>query len=217
MPRRRTPESDECAHITIRCNNKSFFFDLEHCWEDISAWVDSLPYIFDVALHHVVVMSNHMHLLVTPKKNNFGEAMSYFLTNLSKYLNYSHKRINHIFGSRYYPVIINKERHLINVIRYLYQNPQRAGISKTLYDYPYSSLGFYVGTNNPRLRLEPDLYTRALFARGLEGRDEWIEQVSMSLPQDDLHIMRRSLGKASFTFNREQLKNIDVLSTTLVL
>ena len=81
--------------------------------------------------------------------------MQYFLTNLSKYLNYELKHKNHIFGDRYYPTIIRNKKHLINVIRYIYQNPIRANICYNVEDYKYSSLGFYSGLFNHGIQIDP--------------------------------------------------------------
>ena len=115
----------QTAHVTLRCNNKEPLLGIDQNFEQIVSWVNCLPLFFSVSIHHVLLMSNHIHLLVTPQKDNMGDAMSYFLTNLSKFLNFSNQRKNHIFGNRNKPTIIKNKEHLINVIRYIYQNPVR--------------------------------------------------------------------------------------------
>ena len=117
MTRRKTPKKNQTSHITIRCNNKEYLFDLENNYSTFVSYFNAFPLIYNVQIHHVMFMSNHIHLLVTPTEDNLGKAMSYVLTQLSKYLNGKNQRINHIFGNRYFPSIIEDNKYLKNVIR----------------------------------------------------------------------------------------------------
>jgi len=217
MPRRKAPEIGEITHVTVRCNNGEFFFDLENQFDSITSWINCLPAFFDISIHHVLFMSNHIHLLITPQSELIGNAFSYLLTNLSKYLNHSNQRSNHIFGNRYAPTVIKDERHLANVIRYIYQNPVRAGILQSPFDYPYSSLGFYVGTTNPMIFLKPDPTTTAMFKSGLDGRHNWITAISNDLDDNDTELMRQCLSRSMFQFSQKQLQRISKKGSSLVI
>lgn len=206
MSRKFTPNAGDTTHITIRCNNKEFLFNLAQNFTAMTSWLDCMPLFFNVRLHHVVFMTNHIHLLATPQENNLGQAMSYFLTNLSKYLNFSGNRTNHIFGNRYYPTIISNECHLINVIRYIYQNPVRAGIVNSIDKYPYSSLNFYLKGEFRGIVLEPDSFTKKMFDFGIPGLSSWSEHVGVALNQCDLSMMKKSLKRRIFRFSTEQYK-----------
>ncbi len=208
MARRPTPKANETAHLTVRCINEEFFFRLKYNLSPIVSWLNCLPYFYNVTIHHALIMSNHFHMLVTPKENNLGEAMSYCLTNLSKYLNYFHKRKNHVFVNHYGPTIINNEKHLINVIRYIYQNPVRANMVNKVIKYPYSTLGQYLGGSNLGLKIEPDEYTFQLFQEGFVGRDIWLQDINRLYTENDIVILRKALRKKEFRFTREQLKSI---------
>ena len=177
----------------------------------------SLTLFFNVIIHHFVVLSNHIYLLLTPSENNLGQAMSYMLTNMSKFLNFKNNTINHIFGNRYKPTIIKNEKHLINVIKYIYQNPVKAGLSETIFDYEYSSLGFYLGKYNVGIKLEPDPYTKDLFDLGLKGRDLWIKNISNIMGIDDSAIIQKSLFRSTFFFSTEQLITIKQNKTKIII
>jgi REP element-mobilizing transposase RayT len=137
MSRRPTPKKGQTVHVTLRCQNKAFNLKPSKFSEDLNSWIACLPNFFAIQLHHYVIMSNHFHFLLTPFENNFGDAMCYFTTNVAKFLNYEHDKCNHIFGNRYAATVIGSTDHLMNCIRYIYQNPIRAGIAKSLDDYPF--------------------------------------------------------------------------------
>lgn len=205
MARPFTPEAQNIVHITVRCNNRDFFLNPAQHGAMIFTWLNVLPYFFDVHLHHVMLLSNHLHLMLTPQKNNLGAAMSYFLTNVAKSLNHSLERSNHIFGNRYHPTIIGETKHLINVIRYLYQNPVRAGMSGSAREYPYSSLGCYVGDHSG-LRVQSDPYTEQLFALGTAGMQLWYDAIVDPLGADDVAHVGASLTRKHFKFTLAQTK-----------
>jgi hypothetical protein len=139
------------------------------------------------------------------------------MTNLSKYLNFENKRINHIFGGRYYPTIIKHQKYLMNVIRYIYQNPLRAGIVNDVITYEYSSLRTYLGISNPGICITPDLLTKNMFEQGLSGRDTWIKYIAHPLNEEDSKVLRKLLVHYTLKISKEQLKQLDLSTTTLVL
>jgi REP element-mobilizing transposase RayT len=211
-----TPKRQETAHITVRCNNQRFYFNLPENFNDIVSWINCLPCFYHVKIHHLLLMSNHLHMMVTPTENNFGRAMSYLLTNLSKFLNYQNNRINHNFGSRYYSTIIDSKTNLSNVIRYIYHNPLRAGICNNLWDYPYSSLNQYLGFSNSGLMISGDSYSQSLFQKGMIGREIWIESISEKMTERDVQIMRESLKRKNFKYSLKQTRSMMREQTTLI-
>jgi putative transposase len=132
-------------------------------------------------------------------------------------MNYRNRRINHVFANRYYASVIRKESHIMNVIRYIYQNPVRAGLVETITDYPYSSLGFYLGYNNYGLKLDPDAITKEYWKETLRGREQWIEKIQRTYTSTEAAIIKQSLRRTTFRFSRDQLTNIEKNGTTIVV
>lgn len=161
-------------------------------------------------------MSNHFHILATPQEDNLGEAMSYFLTNLSKYLNFVSGRKNHIFGDRYKPTVIKNEKHLINAIRYIYQNPVSAKMVHHVGEYRYSSLGFYIGESAHGLIIHPDLYTKDFLDSGAQSMAIWYRHVSMSLDSREVELLRHSFKRRVFKFSKRQIQEGVEMRSSLV-
>lgn len=217
MPRRQTPKAGDACHITIRCNDKKRLFNLNSTYDQMVNWVNCLPMFFSVKIHHVLFMSNHMHFMVTPTENNLGQAMSYFLTNLSKFLNRENNTINHVFGNRYAATVITEEKYFLNVIRYIYQNPVRAGLCKNLLEYQFSSLHQYLGFGNHKIILEPDQYTRTQFDFGMIGQETWLHWISNSLESFETELVRDSLAKGTYKFTKKQYLDLLGKKTSLHL
>ncbi len=87
-----------------------------------------------------VLMSNHYHLLLYTPNSDLDKFMHSINSMLSKEVRQYTGRINRVFGDRYKWCLINSESYYQNVIRYIFQNPIRAEVSKTCESYPYSTL-----------------------------------------------------------------------------
>lgn len=131
--------------------------------------------------------------------------MSYCLTNLAKYLNYRLQRKNHVFGARYQPTIITDQKHLQNVIRYIYQNPVRAGMVEHAEDYPYSSLGCYLGDTSYGLRVYPDPHTAGRLACGTAGLAGWQAEMVAPLSEHETTHIAAALKRRQFKFTTKQI------------
>ena len=70
--------------------------------------------------------------------------------------NARHGRINHLFGKRYWNRHVRTEASLLNTIRYVVQNPRRAGGSRPLEAYTWSSYAATIGLAQARIALARD-------------------------------------------------------------
>ena len=60
-------------------------------------------------------------------------------TKYGKYYNKKYKRVGYVFRDRYRAEGIYTEKYLYNCLKYIYNNPVKAGICKNAEDYPYSN------------------------------------------------------------------------------
>jgi hypothetical protein len=61
----------------------------------------------------------------------------------SKYFNLKYERVGHVFQGRYKSSIIQDEFYMYNVLKYIHQNPIKAGLCKKIQDYVWSSDRYY--------------------------------------------------------------------------
>jgi putative transposase len=128
------------CHVIQRGNNRDTCF---YSVQDYSFYLECLGSAcsrYNVALHAYVLMSNHVHLLMTPG-DAFGvsRVMQSLGRRYVQYFNAAHRRSGTLWESRHKASIIEAEGYLLNCMRYIEMNPVRAGMVDHPADYPWSS------------------------------------------------------------------------------
>ena len=99
-----------------------------------------------VAVHAYVLMTNHLHLLLTPRT---GEGIPQMMQALGRgyvrQFNRRHQRSGTLFEGRYRGALIEAERHLLACMVYIDLNPVRAGMVALPEQYPWSSYLHHAG------------------------------------------------------------------------
>lgn len=127
-------------HVIQRGNNRNAcFFDEQ----DYKVYLDKLKEYgekLDVAIHSFVLMTNHVHLLMTPEE---GHSVSRLMQSLGRYyvryINKKYDRTGTLWEGRYKSTIIDSEEYLLTVSRYIELNPVRANMVEQPAEYPWSS------------------------------------------------------------------------------
>lgn len=94
-------------------------------------------------------MSNHGHLFI--EENQAGDIsyiMHRILTKYAGWYNKKYIRSGSLFGNRYKSEPVEKDSYLLSLLRYIHQNPLKAGIVKDLSQYKWSSYNEYIGALN---------------------------------------------------------------------
>jgi putative transposase len=143
MPRRpRIAVANIPWHIVQRGHNRDdcFFAD-----EDYMYYLDQLQRLLpahDCALHAYVLMTNHVHLLLTPKtETGAGALMKSLSQRYVQYVNKTHARSGTVWEGRYRSSLVQSETYVLACYRYIELNPVRAGMTKHPGDYRWSSFG----------------------------------------------------------------------------
>ena len=69
------------------------------------------------------------------------------------YYNHKYSRDGHLFRERFKSEPVNDMAYFVTLLRYIHQNPVKAGIVEHVKDYEYSSWGEYDGTVEPVFQL----------------------------------------------------------------
>lgn len=130
-------------HIIQRGNNRQACFASERDFSAYANWLEEYSKKFDVAIHAWVFMTNHVHLLATPKK---GNGVSLMMQSLGRryvqYFNYQYRRSGTLWEGRYKSCLVQSEEYLLECYRYIELNPVRANMVALPADYPWSSFQF---------------------------------------------------------------------------
>ncbi len=142
MPRSRNIYSSIFPyHVTARTNDKKpFECTMEEAWRVYSSALWFYSHACETKILGFVLMKNHFHLLLQTPKSNLSEFMKLFMKRTSDDIRSITGSLNHLYGNRYYPSLIQTDSYHRLVFKYVFQNPLRAGASKNVIEYPYSSL-----------------------------------------------------------------------------
>jgi putative transposase len=127
-------------HVIQRGNNREPIF----CEEvDYRFYLEKLVAAcqkHDCDLHAYVLMTNHVHLLITPQATNgIGKLMQMLGRYYVQYFNYTYKRTGTLWEGRYRATMLDSEQYLLTCMRYIELNPVRTGMVEHPRDYPWSS------------------------------------------------------------------------------
>ena len=139
-------------HIIQRGNNRQAIFRVEADYLFFLEKLAEAANKHQCDIHAYVLMTNHVHLLVTPHtENGIGKMMQMLGRYYVQYLNYSYKRSGTLWEGRYKATLIDSKQYLLTCMRYIELNPVRAqGMAEHPADYPWSSYHCNaLGKHNP--------------------------------------------------------------------
>lgn len=146
-------------HVIQRGNNRQAIFAAPPDYQVLLDLLDENARKFDVAIHAYVLMSNHLHLLVTPRAEDaLPQMMQAVGRRYVRYFNDMQGRTGTLWEGRYKSTLIQTERYLLACMAYIDLNPVRAGLVAQARDYPWSSHGHYIGQRTDRLLTPHPLY-----------------------------------------------------------
>jgi hypothetical protein len=101
-----------------------------------------------------VLMPNHYHLLVETPEIGLSRGMKWLNQRHAEHFNERHERVGHLYQGRFKGILVEREGHLLELIRYIVLNPVRAGIVKYAGDYGWSNYRATAGIDPPPKWLE---------------------------------------------------------------
>jgi putative transposase len=136
-------------HITCRGNNKQDIFLREEDAELFLEIVAKAVIRYGIMIHAYCLMINHYHFLIETPQGNISEPMRYINQRYTQFFNKRYTRVGHVFQGRYKSRLIEKDAHLLEVSRYIVNNPVHAGLVKATGEYAWSSYRQTAGLATP--------------------------------------------------------------------
>lgn len=164
-------------HITSRGNERRAIFRDD---ADRTAFLSVLAKAverFAWRLHAYVLMGNHYHLLLETPEPNLSRGMHRVNTLYCQEFNKRHARTGHLLQGRFKAILVEREAHLLELVRYVVLNPVRAGIVSSAGDWPWSNYGSTAGLRRSPRWLETD-WTISQFGDGEGARLAYREFVA---------------------------------------
>lgn len=190
-------------HVIQRGNNKEKVFFEKEDRERYLSLLKKYSDRWNSPILAYCLMGNHVHLLTRPdKEKSLYKMMQGVTLCYTQYVNRTYKRTGRLWESRYHSCIVDKERYLWAVARYIEKNPLRAKMVKRVEDYPYSSAKAHV------VGVTDEVLGEELFQEG--QRKDYIEFIRASIPEEETKSIRyrtrtgRLFGSKEFTKKMEK-------------
>lgn len=129
-------------HVILRGISKQIIFEDDYDYMFFLSKLKKYCSETDVTVTAFCLMSNHVHLLLNDQLGNLSVMMKKIGVSYSGYFNRKYERVGHLFQDRFLSETITSERQLMIVIRYILNNPQKAGMC-TASEYKWSSYHAY--------------------------------------------------------------------------
>jgi putative transposase len=182
-------------HVIQRGNNRSPIF---FAAEDYAFFIECLRDGCDrhaCAIHAYVLMTNHVHLLVTPKAaDGIAKLMQSVGRRYVQYVNFTYQRSGTLWEGRYKAVPMDSDGYVMSCYRYIEMNPVRAGMVTPPGGYRWSSYPFNAD-GRPDELLRPHSLYRALGADDLSRRAAYRKLFRTDIEDGDLTEMRDAINK----------------------
>jgi putative transposase len=130
-------------HVMSHGNGRQWLYRTEKQLELFLHCLSDIIRKYHVLIHAAVLMRNHYHLLVETPEGNLSACMKRFNSEFSRLLNRQLGRRGSVLQKRYKAVLVDEDEYYLSLLRYIYQNPVRAGIIRNAEEYQGSGLSWY--------------------------------------------------------------------------
>ena len=157
MPRKSRENSGTgIYHMMLRgINRQNIFYDIDdyECFLDllrrqINPIDDNNKYLPSrCTVYAYCLMPNHVHLLIREKDDSLATVMKSIGVGYAWHYNKKYQHLGPVFQDRFRSEPVNDENYFMLLLRYIHQNPVKAGLVKVVDEYTWSSWREYEGVH----------------------------------------------------------------------
>lgn len=128
------------VHVVQRGNNRAPIFFDERDYRAYMKWLKAAAEKYGCEVHAYVLMTNHVHLLVTPEdETGVSRMMQYIGRYYVPYINHTYGRTGTLWEGRYKSSLVDADGYFLTCSRYIELNPVRAAMVSHPREYVWSS------------------------------------------------------------------------------
>lgn len=163
-------------HIMMRGVNKQTIFESDMDNYKFMKIVREVKNTSDFNLLGYCLMGNHVHFLMKENEDPISHVMQRISTNYAAWYNWKNERVGHLFQDRFKSEVVEDERYLLTVSRYIHQNPVKAQMVNSTASYKWSSYNEYLGY---RKIVDVDLILRMFSQNSVTAAKKFMEYTNM--------------------------------------
>ena len=168
MPRQaRLKSASGIYHIMLRGINQQLIFEDDEDSQKFLELLKEYKAICRYKIYAYCLMGNHIHLLLKTEKEDLAQIFKRLGASYVYWYNWKYKRQGHLFQDRYKSEPIEDDKYFLTVLRYIHQNPKKAGLCGNIAEYRYSSYNSYIDIGSDFVDIG--------FALDILGKEQFIE------------------------------------------
>lgn len=178
-------------HVMARGNNREMIFKKS---SEKQYYLEQLQHKVDeggISLVAYCLMDNHVHVLIYSDLESMTQALKSINIKFASRYNSEYERVGHVFQDRYKSEVINTDGNLINVMRYIHNNPVKAKMVLRAADYKWSSYRAYIGEKDKLI----DLKKKKMIVDMFSGSIEEYEQFHLKEETDEFLEVKEDLER----------------------
>jgi len=191
-------------HIVQRGHNRQAVFVTD---ADFRYYLSSLlefKELFEVKVYAYCLMTNHVHLLLTPAcQRGLGQLMKRLAGRQTRYCNKQEGRRGTLWEGRYKSSLVDKDNYLLTCVRYIELNPMRAGMVAQPKDYPWSSYTARFDRSGKLLDPVPGL------GRFLANQHDYQSFTQQAISDPRMQLIRDAVQRGQLTGDATFIEQID--------
>lgn len=196
-------------HVVQRGHNRQVVFAGV---EDYTRYIENLRELgaeMEVQVHAYCLMTNHVHLLLTPGDavRNMGRLMKALAARTTRYRNRLEGRSGTLWEGRYKSSPVQTDTYLLACCRYIELNPVRARMVSNSGDYAWSSYRQRMGWGESWIDLDRNYL--GLAESEAERRARYRRFVEQGVPEKELGLLRTALQRGQLTGDRRFVDEVE--------
>lgn len=199
------------CHVIQRGNNREACFFAEQDYQFYKECLRDASLRYGVSVHAYVLMTNHVHLLMTPdSKSGISLVMQSLGRRYVQYINKEYRRTGTLWESRHKASLIDADDYLFMCMRYIELNPVRANMVKHPANYKWSSYRCNAAGKVDKLITRHELYA----SLGLDDsarKETYVSLFSHEIEQADLRMIRNAATFSMPTGNNRFQAQIEAM------
>jgi putative transposase len=191
MPRiPRVDVGNEIYHIINRANARLPIFFKENNYRLFESILLEAKEKYKMRILAYCLMPNHFHLVLYPHNDgDLQKFMQWFtLTHTQRWhIQNGTVGTGHLYQGRYKSFLIEKDKHLLSVIRYVERNPLRAKLVRKAENWDFSSLN---------IRLTKTFSGQKLLTKWpIPEPDDYLSFINTPMNEDEINSIRYSVNR----------------------
>lgn len=162
-------------HIILRGNNKQQIFLEDDDYKKFLKIIMSYKKICGFEMLAYCLMGNHIHLLIKTGETDLASIMKRIVVKFVYYYNVKYVRVGHLFQDRFKSEPVEDDAYLLQVVRYIHQNPIKARIIENPEDYIYSSYREYIKSKTDNAFVDTDFVMDMISVKEFKKYHQYVD------------------------------------------